>query len=179
MDGYEKLTIFFLFFGIDDSLTCDIYRNVGLQAIRQRPFQVLAGDSFSTTCIYDAKTPTVFGKASVEEMCLFSILYYPAKQILGQRQWACGVGIPLSSCNATYESNEYSVSDSQLLSPLEIDTFYERTFGSLSSNQCSSRPPLQSTEDDTTSSSPSLYTAPMNMMISLLGGITMWYAIFR
>ena len=144
-----------------------------MHAIRQRPFQVNPGDSFSTTCIYDRKSPTEFGKKSIEEMCLFSILYYPAKEIFGQRQWACGVGIPLKSCNATLITDQYALSDAQSLSPFDIDTFYERSFGSQSTNQCSLKPPLTFTNsDDEKSSSPALREA--NLIFMLLSASTFW-----
>ena len=90
----------------------------------------------------------MFGLKSVEEMCFFTFLYYPAKQILGQRQWGCGMDLPLSACNASFISDQYSLSDTQSLSPTELDTFYEREFGSQSSNQCSFKPPLTFTTSD-------------------------------
>ena len=80
-------------------------------------------------------------------MCLFSVLYYPAKQILGRGQWACGLGVPLPACNASYKMDQYSLADVPSLSPLEIDVFYTREFGISKgeNNQCFPKPSVRMT----------------------------------
>ena len=116
----------------------------GQQFVRQRPFQMNAGDSFSTSCYYDSDNTAMFGLGAAEEMCVFYMLYYPEKRLLGDNQWICGYDLPIEACNANLTSDQYSLTAAKTLSSLDIDNFFERDFGSISSSdgQCLPQPSI-------------------------------------
>ena len=58
----------------------------GLYHVPQRPYKVMPGDSFRTTCYY--KDGTSFGLGSQQEMCIAFILYWPARKVQGS-PWIC------------------------------------------------------------------------------------------
>jgi Copper type II ascorbate-dependent monooxygenase, C-terminal domain len=142
--------------------------------VRQRPFQMNAGDSFSTSCYFDAENATTFGKGATEEMCLFNMLYYPAKRLLGGLQWICAYGVPFEACNANLTSDQYSLTAAKTLSSLDIDNFFERDFGSSSissgDGQCLPQPSIVVT----TTSSAFLVHTMNTLIVVLLSATSIW-----
>jgi hypothetical protein len=92
--------------------------------IVQDAFIVEAGDSFRTSCYYDATGETTFGEGSQDEMCIVFMFYYPrvnmevnTLEIFGfdlgiwQLAWTCGFDLDLSFCATSYtRQNVASVS---------------------------------------------------------------------
>jgi hypothetical protein len=116
---------------------------IGIHAVRQQPFQLLPGDAFSSSCIYETANGTWFGRSSLEEMCTIFIFYYPAKTIFNRGQWACGLGVPISACNATTEMSRITSTDENneaTTDSLQTFDFFERTFGVSTSDQCELKP---------------------------------------
>ena len=147
----------------------------GQQFVRQRPFQMNAGDSFSTSCYFDADNATTFGKGATEEMCLFNMLYFPAKRLLGENQWVCAYDVPFEACNAILTSDQYSLTAAKTLSSLEIDNFFQRDFGSISSSdgQCLPQPSIVAT-----STSSAFHVRKMNTFITVLLSATTFWQIY-
>ena len=78
----------------------------GAPAVRQEPFQILAGDSFRTTCYYQANDSTRFGLASSDEMCIAFLFYYPRlirQTFFGSIPYGCGYDIGLPRCNSDWQ----------------------------------------------------------------------------
>jgi hypothetical protein len=105
------------------------YLQTGLFAPRQRPFQILPGDSFRTSCYFYSSGNLTFGPGAQDEMCEGFIVYYPAKRVLGNSfPWACMYDLPfITACSAQMEIIA-GVSDERSL-------VSERSFG-LSDGQC-------------------------------------------
>ena len=81
----------------------------GSLSLQQEPYQIVAGDTFHTTCYYqnDAGSNKTFGFSSQEEMCMVFVYYFPRKLIAGLIPFVCGYGLDeLSSCNAKYTQHE-------------------------------------------------------------------------
>ena len=80
--------------------------------VQQKPFRVLPGDAWRTTCTYRATNDTVFGYSSQEEMCVGFIFYYPRTTIRGKAPWICSRGLPvLKSCQASYSARALESED--------------------------------------------------------------------
>jgi dopamine beta-monooxygenase len=91
------------------------FEQSGLNLVRQEPYTVKRGDSFSVTCYYDSNENTVFGLGSQDEMCMNFIWYYPKIPNFA----VCGPGVPwYLSCNGSFEQKS-----------LSEDTEYNRIFG--------------------------------------------------
>ena len=61
----------------------------------QEPFKILPGDSFRTTCSYNASNGEVFGRGSSAEMCIAFLYYYPRQtmtSLIGEIPFVCGYG---------------------------------------------------------------------------------------
>lgn len=124
----------------------------GNAAVQQDPFVVQPGDSFRTSCYFNANEDTVFGLSSQEEMCMAFLYYYPRVTVPVPMSdfvesaegtidfpWMCGYEIGASVCETTYKSD--SLSDEQEL---------ERAFGS-KADQCSDS---SSSSDDESGGNP-------------------------
>ena len=81
--------------------------------VSQRPFEVQPGDSFRTTCSYDAEPGESWGLASSDEMCIAYLFYYPRQIIpveddagikVGEFQPLCGFNFDefLPGCGVDY-----------------------------------------------------------------------------
>ena len=84
------------------------YRQQGLFAVIQEPYQIVPGDSFRTVCQYQTDNPRRFGLGSQEEMCISSIWYYP-KQVKDLFPLTCGFfegySLPaMEKCRIDYSS---------------------------------------------------------------------------
>lgn len=82
-------------------------------AVVQKPFDLQPGDSFRTTCTYDADPGERWGLASAEEMCIAYLFYYPrqvvpieddAGAVVALFQPLCGFAFDsfLPGCGADY-----------------------------------------------------------------------------
>ena len=78
------------------------FEQAGVYSVIQDSFALKRGDSFRTTCYYDANQGDKFGLASDDEMCIAFLLYYPKQSFPA---FYCGpdhfVG---EACTADYES---------------------------------------------------------------------------
>jgi hypothetical protein len=145
----------------------------GNAAILQDPFVVQPGDSFKTSCYFNAPTEdTVFGKSSSEEMCMAFLYYYPRVQIAVpisefiegvegtfEFPWMCGYDIGVSFCETTHKQE--NLSDSE-----EVG----RLFG-IENDQCSSDEPSPSEDDSDDSSDDS--AAASNSKLLVAGAVMM------
>ena len=112
-------------------------------------------------------------------MCLFNMVYYPAKRLLGGLQWICAYGVPFEACNANLTSDQYSLTAAKSLSSLDIDNFFERDFGSSSSissgdGQCLPQPSIV-----VTSTSSAFLVHNMNTFIVVLLSATSIWQIYE
>ena len=108
-------------------------------------------------------------------MCLFNMVYYPAKRLLGGLQWICAYDVPFEACNANLTSDQYSLTAAQTFSSLEIDNFFERDFGSSSSDgQCLPQPSIV-----VTSTSSAFLVHNMNTFIVVLLSATSIWQIYE
>ena len=76
----------------------------GAYSVVQDTYEVKAGDSFETSCIYQSQGEEVnFGLGSDEEMCITFLMYYPFS-----RSMFCGVEMPpsLNHCVVDYKSKK-------------------------------------------------------------------------
>jgi hypothetical protein len=117
---------------------------IGIYTVQQQPYKLLPGDAFSSSCIYKMANGTSFGRASTQEMCAVFLFYYPAKTIFDRGQWSCGLGVPISACNANTEISQFRSTDenNEKATPESLQTFdfFERTFGVATSDQCKWKP---------------------------------------
>jgi hypothetical protein len=148
--------------------------------VRQQAYQVLPGDSFTTSCFYETSNGTTFGLASVQEMCEIFVFYYPAKTIFDRGQWSCGLGIPITACNATTDVTQYALSDGDTIESKETFqsyNFFERTFGLSTSDQCVSKPSqLMNSTKNTSTSGMGRGGCTLNFCVLLSCGIAVWMA---
>ena len=70
----------------------------GNPPVQQKPFQILPGDSFQTTCTYKSDSDEQWGFASNDEMCMTFISYYPRRTIAGKFAWSCSYEFPFKQC---------------------------------------------------------------------------------
>jgi Copper type II ascorbate-dependent monooxygenase, C-terminal domain len=131
---------------------------VGVFAVRQQPYQILPGDSFSTTCFFSSNNNATFGESSSNEMCNSVILYYPAKRIFNAAPWICLYDTPLAACNATLSTSMVVTTSSELTTSSLTSTenalftsgrYLDRTFGYSSVDECFANSPMS--EGNTTS----------------------------
>jgi hypothetical protein len=116
---------------------------VGFHSVRQQSYQVLPGDAFTSTCFYETSNGTTFGRASTQEMCEIFLFYYPAKTIFNRGQRSCGLGIPITACNATTEVARNALSNentNESKESFQTYNFFERTFALSTSDQCEQKP---------------------------------------
>jgi Copper type II ascorbate-dependent monooxygenase, C-terminal domain len=105
--------------------------------VRQQPYQILPGDSFSTTCFFTTSENATFGEASSNEMCQILLLYYPAQRILNTAPWTCIYDIPFPPCSSTLSTSMVvATSDASSMTSSSGRTYLERTFGYSSGGQC-------------------------------------------
>ena len=117
----------------------------GNAAVQQDPFVIKPGDSFRTSCYFNANDDTVFGLSSSEEMCMAFLYYFPRKTVpvpvsdfvegaegTIQFPWMCGYEIGASACETTYKA-----------ALLGDESDLDRAFGS-KPDQCSSDAPSPS-----------------------------------
>jgi Copper type II ascorbate-dependent monooxygenase, C-terminal domain len=82
-----------------------LYSQMGAQIMIEEPYELRAGDSFKTTCMYNNQDEErVFGKNSDDEMCLHLVTYYPRRH-LGSSPFICGPGMHFGDpqeCEGTY-----------------------------------------------------------------------------
>ncbi|KAI2497878.1 copper type II ascorbate-dependent monooxygenase [Fragilaria crotonensis] len=102
----------------------------GNLGVIQAPFTIQPGDSFRTTCNYNAKNGEVFGFGSSQEMCIAFLFYYPRKVIssdYGDIPFMCGPNVfddLLPECDASWTRTD-----------LEDSSELKRTFG-LAASSC-------------------------------------------
>jgi hypothetical protein len=88
------------------------FEQQGNLGVVQEPFTIQPGDSFRTTCKYNAKNGEVFGFGSSQEMCIAFLFYYPRKTIsteFGDLPFVCGPQVfntLLPDCDASWTSAE-------------------------------------------------------------------------
>ena len=133
---------------------------IGVYAVRQQPFQVYPGDSFSTSFFFESDEEAIFGPASADEMCNSVLLYYPVKRLLGVAPWACTFDLPIGACNATLTTSAVEITDGGSTATSRLsngatsfstsDAYLERTFGYNTNGQCVKD---NQTNDDTEGSS--------------------------
>ena len=58
----------------------------------QPPFEIVSGDSFQTSCYYNAGPNTTFGLGSSNEMCMAFLFYFPRQTTAGY-PYTCGLGL--------------------------------------------------------------------------------------
>ena len=120
---------------------------IGVHAVRQTPYQIYPGDSFSTSFFFESDGEAVFGPASEDEMCNSVLLYYPVKRLLGFAPWVCIYDISFGACNASLSTSSVDVTDggsttatSRLSNGVTgfstSDAYLERTFGYNTNGQC-------------------------------------------
>ena len=122
---------------------------IGVYAVRQQPYQIFSGDSFSTSFFFESEEEAVFGEASEDEMCNSVLLYYPAKQLLGVAPWICIYDLAIGACNASLATSAVEVTDSGSVATSRLsnaatsfstsDAYLERTFGYNTNGQCSEK----------------------------------------
>jgi len=93
--------------------------------VPQESFELRPGDGFRTTCYY--RDGDKFGLDSDEEMCIAFIMYYPAKERIGN-PWMCPYGDVFDFLGALGCEQELEFSDLDSVDELE------RAFGT--SNEC-------------------------------------------
>jgi hypothetical protein len=124
------------------------FMQTGAPPMQQKPFTVLPGDAFKTSCIYNSAPGRnlTYGHSSQSEMCVTFLWYYPRQEIFGY-PWACVYGMGQTDCDAKFTSRTLS-------STAEV----YRTFGT-PSDQCmdsdtnDSSDTSRSSKDSTQSSS--------------------------
>jgi hypothetical protein len=117
---------------------------IGVYAVRQQPYQIYPGDSFSTSFFFESDEEAIFGPASADEMCNSVLLYYPAQKLLGVAPWICIYDLPRNSlCNATLTTSAVEITDTATSSLSDgvtsfstSDAYLERTFGYNTNGQC-------------------------------------------
>jgi hypothetical protein len=119
---------------------------IGVYAVRQQPYQIFPGDSFSTSFFFESDEDAKFGPASADEMCNSVLLYYPAKRLLGVAPWICIFNVDIGACNASLTTSLVEITDSGTTSTSRLsndasifttsDAFLERTFGYNTNGQC-------------------------------------------
>jgi hypothetical protein len=154
----------------------------GLQAVRQRPYQVLPGDAFSSSCFYETQNATTFGQKSTQEMCTAYLLYYPAKTIFDRGPWYCGLGVPISACNASVTSSEFALTDDNTgvaTKAFQTANFFERTFGLSATDQCIQKPSetINSTKNNTATSGTLNIRSMLSLYILLSNGLVCWMLV--
>ena len=86
----------------------------GNLAVVQEPFKILPGDSFRTSCNYNANDGQVFGLGSSQEMCIAFLFYYPRQTVaspIGEFAYMCGLGLFgdfFPECNADWTSADFA-----------------------------------------------------------------------
>jgi hypothetical protein len=166
----------------NDFIGCHEFVRVGVYAVRQQPYQILPGDSFSTSFFFQSEEEAIFGPASADEMCNSVLLYYPVKRIFNAAPWACIINITITACDAQLSTTilDLNVSSTTSMSRfgtdgsvLSSDAFQlERTFGYNTGAQCFEKTPAS--QDNNTSSTDTSATS-----IRLpIGGVTFWLSIF-
>ena len=123
-----------------------LFATIGVYAVRQQPYQIFPGDSFSTSFFFESDEEAIFGPASADEMCNSVLLYYPAKQLLGVAPWVCIFKLPIGACNASLTTSAVELTDSGSTTSSELsngatsfatsDAYLERTFGYNTNGQC-------------------------------------------
>jgi hypothetical protein len=78
------------------------FDQAGVYSVIQDSFALKRGDSFRTTCYYDANQGDKFGLASDDEMCIAFLLYYPKQSFPA---FYCGPDHFIGeACTADYET---------------------------------------------------------------------------
>jgi hypothetical protein len=100
----------------------------GSLAPQQQAYQIMAGDSFHSTCNYEngARENKTFGLSSQEEMCIVFMTYYPRKTLFNTFPFICGYGIDILGCGTSFQRNDHLIPSS-----------LNRTFGlSINNGNC-------------------------------------------
>ena len=114
----------------------------------QDPFVVQPGDSFRTSCYFNAKSDTVFGLSSSEEMCMAFLYYYPRSTIQVpisafvegaegslDMPWMCGLDTGFDACESEHTKESLTALE-------ELD----RAFG-VPTDECISTDPAEPADD--------------------------------
>jgi Copper type II ascorbate-dependent monooxygenase, C-terminal domain len=119
---------------------------IGVYAVRQQPYQIFPGDSFSTSFFFESDEDAKFGPASADEMCNSVLLYYPAKRLLGVAPWICIFNVSIGACNASLTTSMVDITDTGTTATSRLsndassfvtsDAFLQRTFGYNTNGQC-------------------------------------------
>ena len=125
----------------------------------QPPFDIISGDSFQTSCYYDAGPNTTFGLGSSNEMCMAFLFYYPRQVSAAGIPYTCGYGstdiLLFPECDTNWTKLELTSVD-QL----------ERTFGMATATYNDTSTSDPTTEPTTLTPSAGLATSKPSSIVS-------------
>jgi Copper type II ascorbate-dependent monooxygenase, C-terminal domain len=158
---------------------------VGVYAVRQQPYQIFPGDSFSTSFFFESDEKAIFGPASVDEMCNSVLLYYPAKQLLGVAPWICIYNLAIGACNASLSTSAVELTDSRSTVTSQVsngatsfstsDAYLERTFGYNTNGQCFEKNQSDTDGESSTSIASSIGRSPLQTFSICALAIFVWF----
>ena len=98
------------------------FNSAGGIAILQKPYEVMAGDSFKTSCTYQSSGGKVFfGLSSDDEMCITYLMYYPALTSKESQDIYCGAYSTNSNCEGALNMKSQRQLDHIFGTPCEKD----------------------------------------------------------